>query len=292
MAKPTYDIVLGPHKHVEAIKSGEIASPNFDLNFIHYETTHDSFKAMVREQRFQIAEMAIVTFMLAKAWGKPLVMLPAVMVGRFQHPFASVNAGVGMTGPGDLAGKRIGLRSPTVTTVTWQLGMLRNDYGADTTGAEWISYEDAHVAEYSDATTRAPEGKTITRMLEDGEIDVALGDPPKSPRAKPLWPDAEAEAKRWYDKHKVVPINHVVCVTEEMMEKNFDHVVEFYRMLKKNKERVPHPGPGPDPTPVGFEAMRASAELIVSYVVQQKMAPRDLTVDDLLDPRIMKAIGE
>ena len=40
---------------------------------------------MVRELRFDISELAIATFLQAKAYGKPLVLIPATIMGRFQH---------------------------------------------------------------------------------------------------------------------------------------------------------------------------------------------------------------
>ena len=77
--------VLGSHPHVRAVKSGELRSDLFDLDFIEYTPTNTAFKPMVREQAFDVCEMAIVTYLMAKAHGKPLVLLPATMLGRFQH---------------------------------------------------------------------------------------------------------------------------------------------------------------------------------------------------------------
>lgn len=288
---PRYDIVLGQHDHVAAIRSGDLSSPNFGLQFHHFLPTHNAFKPMVREHKFDICEMAIVTFILAKAWKKPLVMLPATMVARFQQPFCSVNAKVEMSGPGDLAGRRVGVRSPTVTTVTWLRGILQNDHGADLDAVKWVSFEDAHVAEYSDDTERAPEHRKITDMLLDGEIDVALGERIDDPRARPLFADPQAAAHAWFEKHNIVPLNHVVVVSETMMQEHFDHVIEFYRMLERNKEMAPHQGAGPDPALIGFEALRPSVEMILSYLIQQKMVPQDLTIDDLFDARLREVIG-
>ncbi|MBW8854753.1 MAG: hypothetical protein JF604_10615, partial [Bradyrhizobium sp.] len=83
--------VLGSHRHVEAVKSGELRSDRFDLDFIEYTPTNTAFKPMVREQAFDVCEMAIVTYLMAKAHGKPLVLLPAAMLGRFQHSYALYN---------------------------------------------------------------------------------------------------------------------------------------------------------------------------------------------------------
>lgn len=112
-------VVLGSHPHVQAVKSGDLCSDLFDLDFIAYTPTNTAFKPMVREQAFDVCEMAIVTYLMAKAHGKPLVLLPATMLGRFQHSYALYSPTRGTLGPSDLEGKRVGIRSFTTTTGAW-----------------------------------------------------------------------------------------------------------------------------------------------------------------------------
>src|SRR5215471_4420315 len=178
--------VLGNHAHVQALKSGEIRSDRFDLDFIEYTPTNTAFKPMVREQAFDVCEMAIVTFLMAKAHGKPLVLLPATMLARFQHSYALYNPERGTLGPSDLEGKRVGIRSFTTTTGAWIRGILANDYGVDLENIYWITSEDPHVAEYRDTTERAPKDKNIIEMLLNGELDAVLGETSNDPRLKPL----------------------------------------------------------------------------------------------------------
>src|SRR4029079_13808184 len=106
-----------------------------------------------------VAEMAIVTYLMAKAFDKPMVLLPSVVLARFQHSYALVNAKQGSLKPADLNGKRVGIRSFTTTTGAWLRGILANDYGVDLNSINWVTFEDAHVAEFEDHTKRAGEGK-------------------------------------------------------------------------------------------------------------------------------------
>src|SRR6185295_14469028 len=89
------------------------------------------FKPMVRELKFDISEMADVTAIQAKAYGKPSVLIPATVMGRSQHGTLLYNAARGTLTPSDLPGKRIGVRSYSQTTSTWLRGILQNDYGVD-----------------------------------------------------------------------------------------------------------------------------------------------------------------
>lgn len=274
--------VLGSHPHVQAVKSGALRSDLFDLDFIEYTPTNSAFKPMVREQAFDICEMAIVTYLMAKAHGKPLVLLPATVLGRFQHSYALYNPAGGTLGPSDLEGKRVGIRSFTTTTGAWIRGILANDYGVNLGSIRWVTFEDPHVAEYVDATERAPRDKKILRMLLDGELDAVLGETSDNPKLKPLFPDPAAEAARWYARRGVVPVNHLVVVTEQLARSHPDVVAGIYGLLKRNKEKV-GPAATPDLVPFGIEANRKPLELIVDYAFQQALIPRRYAVEELFD---------
>src|SRR6476619_5612664 len=272
--------VLGSHPHVQAVKSGELRSDLFDLDFIAYTPTNTAFKPMVREQAFDVCEMAIVTYLMAKAHGKPLVLLPATMLGRFQHSCALYNPARGVLGPSDLEGKRVGIRSFTTTTGAWIRGILANDYGVDLDSIEWVTFEEPHVAEYKDTTQRAPKGRKIVPMLLDGELDAVLGESSGDPRIKSLFGDPQADAQRWYAKHKVVPINHLVVMRAHDVAADPDSAREVYRLLREGK-RLAGPPATPDPVPFGIEANRPSLALIAEYAFQQRLLPRRVSVDDM-----------
>ncbi len=274
--------VLGSHPHVKAVKSGELRSDLFELDFIEYTPTNTAFKPMVREQAFDVCEMAIVTYLMAKAHGKPLVLLPATMLGRFQHSYALYNPAQGTLGPSDLEGKRVGIRSFTTTTGAWIRGILANDYGVNLDKIKWITFEDPHVAEYVDTTERAPKDKKVLQMLLDGEVDAVLGETSDNPKLKSLFPDPAAEAVKWYARRGVVPVNHLVVVTESLAKSRPDVVAGVYDLLKRNKE-LAGPAATPDLLPFGIEANRKPLELIVDYAFQQALIPRRYAVEELFD---------
>lgn len=272
--------VLGSHPHVQAVKRGALRSGLFDLDFIEYTPTNAAFKPMVREQAFDVCEMAIVTYLMAKAHGKPLVLLPATMMGRFQHSYALYNPAHGTLKPSDLEGKRVGIRSFTTTTGAWIRGILANDYGVNLDKIKWVTFEDPHVAEYVDTTERAPKDKKVLQMLLDGELDAVLGETSNDPKLKPLFPDPAAEAAKWYARRGVVPVNHLVVVTETLAKARPDVVAGVYDLLKRNKEQMGAPAT-PDLVPFGIEANRKPLELIVDYAFQQALIPRRYAVEEL-----------
>src|SRR3954468_20219794 len=270
--------LLGDHPCTSALKDGSVESDLVQFDFVEYSPTNKGFKPMVREQAFDVSEMAIVTYLMAKSFGKPMVLLPSVVMARFQHAFALYNARVGTLAPADLNGKRVGIRSFTTTTGAWLRGILANDYGVDLDSIDWVTFEDAHVAEIRDTTVRAPQGKQIIQMLLEGELDAVLGEKSELPGLKPLFPDVAAEEKSWFAKHGVAPINHMVVVSETLSRAHPDAVREVFRMLQQSAAHAPAASPR-------FSAgeMRRSLQMIIRYTVQQGLIPREFAVDELFD---------
>jgi 4,5-dihydroxyphthalate decarboxylase len=283
-AKPTLRTVLGNYPHTLSLKRGDITSPAVTLEFVDVKPTHLAFKPMVREQQFDVCEMAIVTFLMAKAQGKPLALLPAVMLGRFQHHCMLYNSERGALTPETLAGRKVGVRAYSQTTGVWLRGILANDYGVDLDHVHWVTFEDAHVAEYRDPPQieRAAAGQDLTAMLLAGEIDAAIygAELPADARLKSVIPDPEAAAQAWYRKHRVTPVNHLVVVKAALARSNPQVVAEVYRLLRAGKQAAPPVG-GIDPTPFGIAANRPALELIIDYCAHQRMIPRRFSVDEL-----------
>ena len=192
--------MLGDYPITKALKAGAVRSDLVDLDFVEVKVANNLFKQVVRDARYDVAELAIVTYLQAKACGKPYVLVPAVLVSRGQHHTIAYNPDRGPLRPSELNGKRVGVRAYTVTTGTWVRRILAGDYGVDINKVEWITFEDPHVAEYRDPAVvkRAPEGKELTQMLLDGEVAAGIvGDKLPDPRLKHLIPDAEAAAQKW-----------------------------------------------------------------------------------------------
>ena len=268
--------LLGDHPCTAALKNGSLKSDLVAFDFAEYSPTNKGFKPMVRDGAFDVSEMAIVTYLMAKSFGKPMVLLPEVVVARFQHAFGLYNAKLGTLKPSDLNRKRVGIRSFTTTTGAWLRGILANDYGVDLNSIDWVTFEDAHVAEFRDTTKRAPQGREIIQMLLDGDLDAVLGEKVERPGLKPLF--TESDEKAWAAKHKMLPINHMVVVSEKLSREQPGAVREIFRLLKESEARAPASWHR-----FSADEMRRSLALISEYTAQQGLIPRAFTVDELFD---------
>ena len=282
----TLRIAIGDYPHTLPLKRGEIASPSLKLDFVDIKPMHKAFKSMVREHAFDVSEMALVTFLQAKIYNKGLSLLPAPMLARFQHGTILFNAARGKLVPAELPGRRIGVRSYSQTTGAWLRGILQNDYRVDLGRVQWVTFEDGHVAEYRDpaGVTRARPDQDMTKMLIEGEIDAAIygADLPKDPRLQSVIPDPDVAGRAWYGKYGLVPVNHMVVVTDSLVRAHPKAVAELYRLLEAGKKAAGLPAAGEiDTTPFGKQANRRCLELLISYALQQGLISRRLDVGEL-----------
>src|SRR5215475_5043870 len=139
-AKTKLTTMLGTYPNTTPLKSGTVKSELVDFDFADVKVANNFFKQVVREAKFDLSELAIVTYLQAKSFGKPYVLLPAVIVSRGQHHTIAYNPERGPLKPTDLNGERVGVRAYTVTTGTWVRGILASDYGIDIDKVEWITF--------------------------------------------------------------------------------------------------------------------------------------------------------
>jgi 4,5-dihydroxyphthalate decarboxylase len=288
-------IALKSYPHTRPLISGELADPALALAFQEVEPIHRAFAPMARRQAYDVSEMAIVTYLQAKAYGKPVALLPAVVAARFQQGCIIHDARRGKLDLGDLAGKRIGVRAYTQTTGMWVRAILDETYGVPLDQVNWITIEGAHLEEYRDPPfVRRVEGKSLLGMLREGEIDAAIlgNDLPDEPGLEPLIPDAAAADRAWYALHRYVPINHVVVVRQALLEERPQAVRALYTLLRRGKAAAAADQAGkPDKLPFGYQALRDPLEETLAYCERQQLLPRKLSVDEIFADTI-ELLGE
>src|SRR5689334_2504452 len=189
---------IGNYPHTAALRDGRISSERLSLDFVELAPINRAFAPMLREGRFDVSEIAIASFLQAKAYDKPFVLLPVVLAARFQEPALLCFAGSAIRGPGDLVGRRVGVRAYSQTTGVWLRGSLADAPGVPPQAVRWVTFEDAHVAEYRDPpwVERAPVGADLMGMLRQGALDAIIvgNDVPADPTLRTVFPDPAAAA--------------------------------------------------------------------------------------------------
>ena len=177
----------------QALKDGTVKPRTFAFDFEEVPVLIDAFRRMVRGLEFDICEMAITTYICAKAHGKRMTAVPVFLVRAFHHGAILHNTKAGIRTPKDLEGRKVGVnRGYTVTTGVWARSILQDEHGVDLSKITWVLSGDEHVAEYRAPANVVPidEGKKLGEMLAAGELAAAIGIESGQPDVQPLIPNA------------------------------------------------------------------------------------------------------
>jgi 4,5-dihydroxyphthalate decarboxylase len=269
-----------------AIRDGRVSSGLVQLNICGPEVAYNGFKPMLREHAFDCGELAIVTYLQAKIYNKPFVMLPFAMNGSAQQRGIGYNKDLGVLTPKDIEGKKVGVRTYSQTTGLWIRGILERDYGVDLSKITWLTTDVSHLAEYQDPPNcqLLPAGSNLGQMMLNGEIAAAIlgKELPKDPRVATLIPNADAVGAEWIRREGFIPVNHLFVVRQELSKERPDVVRELYRMLVESRKLAPESVTASLP-PYGFNALRKTLETASDWAFDQKIIPRRLSVDELFD---------
>jgi 4,5-dihydroxyphthalate decarboxylase len=183
--------------------------------------------------------MAFSTYLCARAHGKAMTALPIFLLRRFEHGQIVYNVNSDIKSPQDLHGRRVGVRSYTLTPGVWTRGILQHTYGVDPTRITWVLSGDEHVEEYDappNVSAAPPEGD-LQSLLLAGEIDAAIGvGHATSADIQPLIPDPQQAGVAFYRQSGIYPISHLVVVKNDLLKRHAWLAPELCAMFKAAKE--------------------------------------------------------
>ena len=297
-----------------ALKDGSVKPRTFAFDFEEVDPLIAAFRRMVRGNEFDICEMAITTYICAKAHGKPMIAVPVFLVRAFHHGAIVVNAKSGIRTPKELEGRKVGVnRGYTVTTGVWARSVLQDEHGVDLSKVTWVLSGDEHVAEYRPPANVVPidKGKTIADMLASGELAAAIGVEANSPDVKPLIPDALEAGLSALRRRGHYPINHTLVIKDELIAKHPDLAADVFDAFTRAKRRyvealeagkIDKPSEVDklhrrvmeitgDPLPYGIAPNRNVIEELIRHALTQGIITQPVTADELFAPSTRTLVG-
>jgi 4,5-dihydroxyphthalate decarboxylase len=306
MAGPKLKTVTRTQGNNQALKDGSVTPKTFEFAFEEVDPLIAAFRRMVRGNEFDICEMAITTYICAKAFGKPMTAVPVPLVRAFHHGAILTSAKAGITNPKDLEGKKVGVnRGYTVTTGVWARGILQQEYGVDLGKITWVPTDDEHVLNFDAPgnVDTSHRGKPMKELLLNGTVDAALGEVGvEAPEIKPLIPDARNVAFDYFRRTGIYPINHGVVVKNTLLKDKPWIADELMRAFEESKAvymknleasaglsswdraAADNAAVVGDPFPFSIEKNRKALEAITKFAADQKMVPRKFSVEELFTP--------
>ncbi|MFJ2959759.1 hypothetical protein [Streptomyces sp. NPDC087270] len=288
---------LGAHPIGDLLRAGTFTDPAVGLDFVQVAPIHRAFAPMVREQAYDVSELAIVTALQAIAYGHPIAVLPVVVAARFQRGCLIAHRSRPITDPTGLRGRRIGVRSYTQTTGMWVRGHLAEDFGLAAEESHWVTQDEAHVPEYDDPrfVERTLSG-SLVEALRSGEVDAAVlgNDLPGGEEFVPVIDRAAERDRAWCAAHGYAPVNHLVAVSTATLEREPAAVRGAYALLCRAEEAAAgqaaagqapaHPADEPRLTMSGLERLNRPIEEIAAACLAQGLLPRPLGADEVFEP--------
>jgi 4,5-dihydroxyphthalate decarboxylase len=299
----------------QALKEGVVRPQSCGLEFVEVEPLIDAFRRMVRGLEFDVSEMAMTTYLTARAHGKRFTGLPIFLVRAFHHGAIVYNTKSGIKGPKDLEGRKVGVnRGYTVTTGLWARGVLQHQYGVDLDTITWVLSGDEHVAEYRPPANVVPieKGKKMADLVASGELAAAIGVEAGSPDVKPLIDEAEDQGLEALRRRGHYPINHLIVVRDEVLDAHADLAPDLFEAFARAKRlyvrrlqagQVENPTrvddlhrrvmaiTGRDPLPYGIAPNRQPLEEIIQYALEQRIITVPPTVEELFPPNTHALVG-
>jgi ABC-type nitrate/sulfonate/bicarbonate transport system substrate-binding protein len=288
-----------------ALKDGTVDPHGFRFAFEEVPVLVSAFRRMVRGLEFDVSEMALTTYLCAKAHGVPFTAVPVFLVRGFHHGAIQVAAGSEVRTPKDLEGRRVGVhRGYTVTTGVWARAVLQDEHGVDLSTVTWMPSADEHVAEYRLPGNVVPvgPGRTLEELLHSGEIAAVVGDL-DLPDVVPLLPDPAEAGLSALRQRGVYPINHLIVIRDELLAEHPELGVRVFDAFARAKDlyverlrggeatttadrtyqRVLQLT-GADPLPYGIEPNREVLEQLVRAAVDQRVLERPVRIEDVFAP--------
>ena len=296
-----------------ALKDGSVAPRGAVLDFVEIPVLVQGFRRMVRELEFDVSEMALTTYLVAKEYGVRFTALPVFLVRQFHHGAIRVQPGGAVSQPAELEGRRVGVnRGYTVTTGVWARGVLADEYGVDLDRVTWVLSGDEHVASYRPPANVVPmpAGGDLATMLAEGDLSAAIGI--DAADTVPLIPDPEEVALAALRRGGVFPINHLVVVRDDVLAEHPDLAADLFAAFAEAKNRyvgqlradeVPDPtaadrtyrrvlqATGEDPLPYGLEPNRATLEKLLDQAVAQRILTRRPDLESVFAPGTLHLVG-
>jgi 4,5-dihydroxyphthalate decarboxylase len=275
----TLKTAIGTYPYTRPLKDGTVSSPRVCLTHVEIVPANRAFRPMVNQLAYDVSELALVTLLLAKAVGRPIVGVPVVLMQQSAYPMLLVRHDSPLRHPRDLEGKTIGVRAYTQTTGTWLRGMLHDQFRLDLDTLTWVTFEPAHVDGFVDPPNArgAPQGAALAQLLRGGEIDAAAGlESAQYPDLRTLMPDAaEAEAD-FIRQTGIRPINHTLVVRRDLADAHPWLAQELFGLVRAAKQAA-----GGQAPPDGLEVNRGALTLLARYAFEQHITPRPLTAEEL-----------
>lgn len=305
-------LATGDYESIRALKEGTVKPDGIKLTVLTDMTSDIRHWRMLRNKEFDVAELSMSNYLMAKYTGLPYTAIPVFLHRRFRHSFIYLNTNKGITKPADLIGKKVGLRNFQATANLWIRGILEHEYGLPHKSIQWFKQDDEEVdwTPPKDLNIqRVSSDKNVEKMLLEGELDALihpeliraiLDHDARVTRLFPNYRDIEIE---YFKRTGIFPIMHTTAIRQEIVDKYpwvplnllqaFEESKKFAYQRMENPRIVPlawfrhfleeqEELLGSDPWVYGLgDTNKKALETLMQYSQEQGLIGRKMALDEL-----------
>jgi 4,5-dihydroxyphthalate decarboxylase len=311
MKKPELSLMMTDYHRTHAFFSGAVSIKGADLKVCPPPVQGDACYKPVYEQ-FDVAEMSLSWYVMARCRGEPLIALPIFPLRMFIQPYLFCREPSDITAPEDLQGKRIGIQQYRITVGLWARGILKEQHGVDYRKLRWVTSEPEGAGfRIPENIKLDPQDDDLESLLLDGKLDaLILPNVAKTYRAgdgriRRVFSDCRKSVQDYFQGTGIFPITHTMVVHERLLERHpwlpkelvtafdeanrrcqleYDYPKRFsfptaVLLLEEEEERF-----GTDPWRHGLESNQTVLKKFVQYAQHQGYIPFQPTVNELFAP--------
>src|ERR1700758_4961690 len=169
------------YDRTRALMDGIVRPDGIDLTYLNLPV-EETFFRMLRHHEFDVAEMSLSSYTLSLFVDEPqFIAIPIFPSRFFRHSCIYINRNSGIREPKDLIGKRVGTPEYQMTAGVWIRGILADEYGVPVTSTKYFNGGEEEPGRHEKLKLSLPpdfrldsipETKTLSAMLDTGEIDA------------------------------------------------------------------------------------------------------------------------
>lgn len=235
----------GDYESIRALKEGSVRPDGIELTVLTDMTSDTRHWRMLRNREFDIAELSMSNYLMAKYTGLPFTAIPVFLHRRFRHGFIFLNTNKGIKKPADLIGRRVGLRNFQATANLWIRGILEHEHGLPHRSVHWLKQDEEEVDWTPPADLdiqRIAPGKSVEKMLMEGELDALIHPEiiqpilAKDQRVNRLFPNYRDLEIDYYKRTGIFPIMHTTAIKQEIVDKNPWVAINLMQAFEESKK--------------------------------------------------------
>lgn len=305
-------LAVGDYESIRALKEGSVKPDGIELSVLTDMTSDIRHWRMLRNREFDVAELSMSNYLMARYTDLPFVAIPVFLHRRFRHGFIFLNTGKGITKPTDLIGKKVGLRNFQATANLWIRGVLEHEHRVPHRSINWFKQDEEEVDWTPPADLkiqRIAAGKSVEKMLVEGELDALIHPEviqpilAKDKRVARLFPNYRDLEIDYYKRTGIFPIMHATAIRQEIVDKypwvpiNLMQAFEEAKKAAYKRMENPRIVPlawfrhfleeqeeilGSDPWVYGIgETNKKTLQILIQYSQEQGLIGRNMSLNEL-----------